>query len=84
MTEHRQNTFRINLSLVKTTMDDNGEYSFDFSEFDQFAQVFWDTSHMDAMETGFVAQHVPGGWSSPDIKVVNTPQTVNKQKRSTR
>ncbi|MFA7174122.1 MAG: glycoside hydrolase domain-containing protein [Kiritimatiellia bacterium] len=69
MVEHRQNTFRIGLSLIKTTMDEKGQYSYDFSEFDQFAQVFWDTGRMDAMETGFVANHVPGGWSSLEIKI---------------
>ncbi len=69
MVEHRQNTFEIRLSLIKTMLDDNGKYSFDFSEFDRFAQVFWDTGRMDAMETGPVTERVPGGWSSPNIKI---------------
>lgn len=65
MAEHRHNTFKISLSLIKTTVDVDGNYSLDFTSFDRFAQVFWETGRMDAMETGFVAQHVPGGWSNP-------------------
>ena len=40
MVEHRHNTFKISLSLIKTTVDENGNYSLDFSEFDRYAQVF--------------------------------------------
>ncbi len=69
MVEHRQNTFLVSLGLIKSMVDDDGKYHFDFSEFDRFAQVFWDTGLMDALETGFVAQHIPGGWSSPEISI---------------
>ena len=67
MAEHRQNMFEVSLGLIKSTMAADGKLRFDFSDFDRFAQVFWDTGKMDAMETGAVARHVPGGWSSTEI-----------------
>jgi len=78
MVEHRHNTFKIGLSLIKTTVDEKGNYNLDFSEFDRYAQVFWETGLMDAMETGFVARHVPGGWSSPEIKIYDFFTVYNK------
>ncbi|MBN2411674.1 DUF4091 domain-containing protein [candidate division KSB1 bacterium] len=55
MAEHRQNVFRVTLRTVKSTMDENGNLSFDFSIFDRHCDVFWDTGVMDYLETGFVA-----------------------------
>jgi len=67
MAEHRQNVFRVGLDLVKGTRAADGKLRFDFSRFDRFAQVFWDTGRMDRIETGFVAHFGQGGWSSSEV-----------------
>ena len=51
----------------RSTLIAEGKLHCDFSRFDRWAQVFWDTGRMDLMETGFVAQHGKGGWSSREI-----------------
>jgi hypothetical protein len=63
MAEHRQNVFRVGLELIRSAQAAGGKFRFDFSRFDRFAQVFWDTGRMDRLETGFVAQFGPEGWS---------------------
>jgi hypothetical protein len=67
MAAHRQNVFRLDLDLVKCTRSADGKLRFDFSRFDRWAQVFWDTGGMDLIETGFIARFGEGGWSSSDI-----------------
>jgi hypothetical protein len=67
MAAHRQNVFTVSLNLVDSTLDDNGKLKFDFSTFDRWADVFWNTSRMDLLETGFVARFGEGGWSSTEI-----------------
>ncbi|MHC4435334.1 MAG: DUF4091 domain-containing protein [Planctomycetota bacterium] len=67
MAEHRQNVFRVSLSLVAGTTDGKGGFRFDFSKFDKWADVFWNTGCMDLLETGFVARFGDGGWSSTEI-----------------
>ena len=67
MAEHRQNVFRVSLDLIERTQSFDGKLKFDFSRFDQWAQVFWDTGRMDLLETGFVARFGEGGWSSSDV-----------------
>lgn len=69
MAEHRQNVFRVSLNLVRATRAADGKLRFDFSEFDRWAQIFWDTGRMSLLETGFVAQHGEGGWSSREIRL---------------
>lgn len=69
MAEHRQNVFRVDLDLVTSAQTADGKFRFDFSRFDRFAQVFWDTGRMDRLETGFVAHFGPEGWSSREIMV---------------
>jgi hypothetical protein len=69
MAEHRQNVFQVSLGLVRATRAADGKLRFDFSEFDRWAQVFWDTGRMDRLETGFVARHGEGGWSSREIRL---------------
>lgn len=71
MAAHRQNVFRVALDLVSARRGSDGKLQFDFSRFDRWAQVFWDTGHMDALETGFVAQFGAGGWSSREIGLRN-------------
>jgi len=45
----------------------DGKLVFDFSRFDRWAEVFWDTGRMDLLETGFVARFGKGGWSGSEI-----------------
>jgi hypothetical protein len=67
MAEHRQNVFRVSLDLIAATRRNDGQLAFDFSRFDQWAEVFWATGRMDLLETGFVARFREGGWSSKEI-----------------
>lgn len=67
MAEHRQNVFEIGLGHIQSVLEKDGKLRFDFSAFDRYAQVFWDTGRMDAMETGFVAGRGKGGWSSREM-----------------
>ena len=67
MAEHRQNVFRISLNLIISKLDDRGKLKFDFSTFDKWADVFWNTERMDLLETGFVARFGEGDWSSTEI-----------------
>jgi hypothetical protein len=67
MAEHRQNAFRVSLDLISSKLDDEGKLTFDFSRFDKWADVFWNTGRMDLLETGFVARFGEGGWSSNKV-----------------
>jgi hypothetical protein len=67
MAEHRQNVFRVNLNLITCKHDTDGSLKFDFSKFDKWADIFWDTGRMNLLETGFVARFGEGGWSSNEI-----------------
>lgn len=67
MAEHRQNVFRVSLDLITCEQDANGSLKFDFSRFDKWADIFWNTGRMDLLETGFVARFGEGGWSSTEI-----------------
>ena len=69
MAEHRQNVFRVSLDLIRSTRTADGKLACDFSRFDRWAEVFWATGRMDLLETGFVAQHGQGGWSSREIRL---------------
>lgn len=69
MAAHRQNVFQVSLGLVRATRAADGKLRFDFSDFDRWAQVFWDTGRMTLLETGFVARHGEGGWSSREIRL---------------
>ena len=67
MAEHRQNVFRVSLDLITCIQAANGTLKFDFSRFDKWADIFWDTGRMDLLETGFIARFGEGGWSSREI-----------------
>ena len=71
MVAHRQNVFRISMSTISIQMNNSGVLFFDFSRFDQLAQVFWDTQKMDYLETGFLAHFETGSWSSTEITLNN-------------
>jgi hypothetical protein len=80
MAEHRQNVFRVSLSLISSKLGADDKLKFDFSRFDKWADVFWDTGRMDLLETGFVARFGEGGWSSKEI----VPRDFRVEKESTR
>ncbi len=67
MAEHRQNVFRVSLDLIAFKLNEQGKLECDFSRFDKWAEVFWNTGRMDLLETGFVARFGEGGWSSKEV-----------------
>ena len=67
MAEHRQNAFRVGLELIAFKLNEQGKLECDFSRFDKWAEVFWNTGRMDLLETGFVARFGEGGWSSREV-----------------
>ncbi len=71
MAEHRQNVFYVPMDAVEIQKAVNGRLSFDFTRFDQIAQVFWDTKKMDYLETGEIARFGNNAWFSPDIILQN-------------
>jgi len=79
MAEHRQNIFRVSIDLIESSQDANGKLKFDFSRFDKWAEIFWNTGRMDLLETGFVARFGRGGWSSREILL----RDFRVQKKST-
>ncbi len=66
---HRQNTFRCPMEAIQISVADNGEFSFDFTHFDQIAQVFWNTGKMDLLETGEVGVFGEDRWASTKISL---------------
>jgi hypothetical protein len=84
MAEHRQNAFRLDLSLVESVRTPDSKLRFDFSQFDRWAKVFWDTGHMDLLETGFVATFGEGGWSSTNILLRDFPVKEENTGRRTK
>lgn len=69
MADHRQNVFQVDLSSVQIRRHANGHYAFDFSQFDRWADTFWQTGRMDLLETGFIATFGEGHWHSREIKL---------------
>jgi hypothetical protein len=67
MAEHRQNVFRVSLDLIACKLNEDRKLECDFSRFDKWAEVFWNTGRMDLLETGFVARFGEGGWSSKEV-----------------
>jgi hypothetical protein len=65
--EHRQNVFRVPIEAVKVTEKKGGRYEFDYSNFDRWVDIFWNTGRMELIETGFVATFGPGRWYSDTI-----------------
>jgi hypothetical protein len=82
MADHRQNIFRVSLDLIATTRGSDGKLAFDFTRFDQWAEVFWATGWMDLLETGFVARFREGGWSSKEIVLRDFPVRDEAKGRS--
>lgn len=68
MVEHRQNVFRVPAGTIEIYKSAADELEFDFTRFDQIAEVFWSTGKMDYLETGEFARFGPEGWV--DEKVI--------------
>lgn len=69
MVEHRQNVFHVPMDAVLISKENDGGLSFDFTRFDQIADVFWDTRKMDYLETGEIARFGNNAWFSSDIRL---------------
>ncbi len=67
MAAHRQNVFPVSMNSIEIRRSENGTLTFDFSLFDQIAQVFWNTGKMDYLETGHMGIFGEPGWSSTEI-----------------
>src|SRR5690606_23627935 len=69
MAAHRQNVFQVPMSAIAISRNEDGRLAFDFTRFDQIAQVFWDTKKMDYLETGEIMRFGDNAWFSTTIKV---------------
>ncbi len=69
MTAHRQNVFRVPMDAIGIERLKTNELKFDFTRFDQIAQVFWNTGKMDWLETGFLTKFGEGDWFSTEISL---------------
>jgi hypothetical protein len=69
MAAHRQNVFQVHMEAIEIGKAADGSLTFDFTRFDQIAQVFWDTGKMDFLETGELARFGDDAWFSSDIKL---------------
>lgn len=67
MAEHRQNIFEVPTESIAIEKGGDGSLKFDFTRFDQIAQVFWNTGKMDFLETGELTRFGEGAWSSSEI-----------------
>jgi hypothetical protein len=77
MAEHRQNVFQVPISSVIISREKDSTLTFDFTRFDQIAQVFWNTGKMDFLETGELSRFGNNAWFSTEIKLQDF-RVVNK------
>lgn len=78
MVAHRQNVMQMPINSIGITKLKNGELSFDFSRFDQIAQVFY-TKKMDFIETGYGwTKFGEGDWFSTEIKLSDLPVKIQE------
>ena len=73
MAAHRQNVFRIPVGAIKISQTPAGDLQFDYTRFDQMAQVFWNTGKMDFLETGELTRFGEGAWFSTEILFRDLP-----------
>lgn len=83
MAAHRQNVFEVPFGSIAITKLKNG-FDFDFTRFDQIAQVFWNTGKMNYIETGAVGRFTSGGFASTtiDIKSFSVKDSATGEKVS--
>lgn len=68
MVAHRQNSFKLSMDFIDITKSTGGQLVFDFSRFDQIAEVFWNTGKMDYLETGYLARRGEKGWDDTHFR----------------
>lgn len=71
MADHRQNVFQVPTEAIEIERASDGKLKFDFSRFDQIADVFWKTGKMDFLETGELTRFSKDAWFSTEIKLRN-------------
>jgi hypothetical protein len=69
MAEHRQNVFEVPIDAIMIRKETDGSLSFDYTRFDQIAEIFWATKGMDFLETGEIARFGNNAWYSTDIRL---------------
>lgn len=67
MAAHRQNVFQVPVNLVEISKTSENKLTFDFTRFDQIAEVFWNTGKMDYLETGEMFKWGENGWAGSEI-----------------
>ncbi len=73
MASHRQNVFQVPANSIIIKKSATGDLEFDFSRFDQIAQVFWNTGKMDYLETGELATFGEKRFASTKITFKDFP-----------
>ena len=68
MVKHRQNIFQVPMNSIRIERRADGSLNFDFSRFDQIADVFWNTGKMDNLETGELARFGEKAWFDTEIR----------------
>lgn len=71
MVAHRQNVFQVPASTIEVSKSFEDELEFDFTRFDQIAEIFWSTGRMDYLETGELFRFGENGWRGSEIIPVN-------------
>src|ERR1035437_8613776 len=67
MVAHRQNGFQVPMDVIEITKSKTNELEFNFTRFDQIAQVFWNTGKMDFLETGELTRFNKKAWSGTEV-----------------
>jgi hypothetical protein len=67
LVSHRQNIFQVPMNSIGITKLANESLEFDFTRFDQIANVFWETGMMDYLETGELARFGEKAWFDTEI-----------------
>ena len=86
MVAHRQNVFQVPAGAIGISKTSDNKFAFDFTRFDQIADVFWNTGKMDYLETGELFKWGEKGWSGSEIipksfnvKDINSGQQITVQ-----
>ncbi len=70
MVEHRQNIFRISMKgIIEIQKSNDNKLLFDFTRFDQIAEVFWNTGKMNYLETGFLIDRGEERWHTTSLSL---------------
>jgi hypothetical protein len=71
MVAHRQNIFEVPMETILISKTSDGDLKFDFTRFDQIADLFWKTGRMDYLETGELTTFGKERWESKKIYLKN-------------